>query len=321
MLTLIIAVSGVGVVSAQQKTGAKTASQPLTDRQMKINADIAEIDSRHNQRLEQMRRDANAGGADFTAQDIELLAQEVAKERVDEINAYLKSEGLVACGRYEGDSLVIGEEHTSSDVEPFSLASGLTVYQQAVKDLDGSIYYYAYWDWTPTDGAYDTVWGTYDLVSAQLESDDGWRWRSLECQTWDQWGNETGFTDGNSWNTRGDGVSLRDDFWNGKIFNLCDLCEPISNTYKTDMVRISGWVTPGSTPTNRVKSNFEHNWGNTATGLSASIASTSFDNFTLSVTYNNGNNGVPFSGVTRWFLFLVATTLFLLLLFKTKSSS
>lgn len=287
MLTLIIAVSSVSVVSAQQETGAQIASQPLTDRQMKINTGIAEIDSRHNQRLGQMRRDVDAGRANLDAQDIGLFAQRVAKERMADISAYLKSEGLVECGRYEGDSLVIDEEYTSSDVEPYSLASDLTVYQQAVKDLDGSILYYAYWDWTPTNGIYDTFWDTYDLVSAQLESDYGWRWRSMECQTWDQWGNETGFTDGNSWNTRGDSVTLRDDFWNGKIFNLYDLWNSTFYTYKTDIVRISGWITPGTTPTNRVKSNFEHNWRTITIGGSASITSAQFVGFSLSVTYNN----------------------------------
>lgn len=269
---------------------ARESQQPLTDRQVRINANVAGIFSRRQQKIGEVRQVATKGEAMVDSQAVESYAQQIARDCVAEIDAYLKSEGLVDCGRYDGGSLIIGDESTgesgSSDFVINSLTSDLVVYQQAVKDLDGSIYYYAYWDWAPQYN-YDLIWDTYDLVSAQIEDDDGWQWRSMECQTWDQWGVETGFTDGNPWNTRGDSVTLRDDFWMGKIFNLHDAWNPVLYSYKTDTVRIAGWITPGSTSTNRVRSNFEHNWKTFHLQPSASITSAQIVSFTLSVSYSN----------------------------------
>lgn len=285
-MALIIAVSlGSNPVVALQGQNTQVGKPPLTDRQVRINANVADISNRHLQRIGEMRLAAEVNNVTLDEQAAELNAQRTLKECLAEIKAYLKSEGLVECGKYDGESFVFGEESTSSVVSPMSMSSELTVYPDAVMDVDGSIYYYAYWDWTPQYN-YDVFWDTYDLVSAQLESDNGWRWKSMECQTWDQNGNETGFTDGTAGNTRGDSVTLRDDFWQGKIYNLHDEWNPLMYRYKTDMVRIAGWINKGSTATNRVKTNFEHNWKTVTPSASASISSAQFVGFGLSVTYN-----------------------------------
>lgn len=287
VLALVVTVSlGANPVAAQQQPSDPVVQQPLTDRQLRINANVADISNRHQQKIGAARHVAQANAATGVTQDVELYAQQVASDCMKAIQAYLESEGLVNCGQYSADSFVIGDQSTSSDVSPLALASDLTVYQGASKDTDGSIYYYAYWDWT-NGMIYDALWDTYDLVSAQLHYDNGWRWRSMECQTWDQYGNETGFTDGNSWNTRGDGVTLRSDFWQGKIFNLYDQYNPVTYAYKTDTVRIAGWITPGSTATNEVKSDFEHNWRTIEWG--ASITSANFIDFNLQVQYTNAH--------------------------------
>jgi hypothetical protein len=262
----------------------------------KINAGIQEIIDTRNNKLSSSAESLRAVLNNTKSSNLEIesarkeheeLSDRLYIEMLGNMETYLEEMGYYKVG-YEVDECgnIIEDRF-----DPLSISSDITVTQHAYANPGNpnQFYYYNTWRWKNLI-PYDSLWDTYDILSAQIRYDNGWRWTEMTVSTYDNWGNRTGRTDGNT--HTGNGVTLRNDFWNGKAYNIYDLStwsQADVQTYKTKEMLLDGWIQAGSTSSNQVKSNFEHNWKESSLNLSANISQVSLSGFALNVSYSRVN--------------------------------
>lgn len=138
------------------------------------------------------------------------------------------------------------------------------------------------------------MWGDYDLLSMEMKNDNGWYWNNISAMAVF---NDKNMNPDNVFDVgeadkyhviSGNRVSARSDFWNGCIFNIQD--ETIQGMVflngLTGMI-MQGWMqTRGSSRSNYVKADFEHNYRRHIFDAVV-VSGSSITDFNLSVSYSN----------------------------------
>lgn len=153
---------------------------------------------------------------------------------------------------------------------------------------------FSYWAWFYSSTPILDMWGDYDLLSMEMKNDNGWYWNNIKAAAMFNDKNmnpdnafEVGAADKHGI-VSGNRVSARADFWNGCIFNIQDqTIQGMVFLNGLSWLLMQGWLqTRGSSRTNYVKADFEHNYRRHIFDAVV-VSGSSITDFNLNVTYSN----------------------------------
>lgn len=212
---------------------------------------------------------------EYILEKLELVKKEL--ENLDFINVEIN---------YDANSSDEAVDSISLLAAPTSLkVSSVIAYYPSTKEF----YYYVEYVIDLTDD-----WDTYDFVSMQLKDENGWYWNDIIVTTFRR---DYGFDVMSGKASKygvisGNDVYCRADFWSGNVFAIRDGYRPTmfgTQSYINKII-VQGWLqVTGSSTSNQVKSDFEHNYKYILPIFGAEVTSVNLDKptFKMSISYKN----------------------------------